>query len=86
MILQALTEYYRTLERAGKIAAPGWAPVKVSFALCLGGDGALEHVISVQTEQPRGKNTVIGPQEFVLPAPVKKTSGKKSNFLFENAN
>ena len=86
MILQALTEYYRTLERAGKIAAPGWAPVKVSFALCLGGDGALEHVISVQTEQPRSKNTVIGPQEFVLPAPVKKTSGKKSNFLFENAN
>ena len=32
MILQALTEYYRALERQGKIAAPGWGPVKVSFA------------------------------------------------------
>ena len=34
MILQALTEYYQALEREGKIAAPGWSPVKVSFALC----------------------------------------------------
>ena len=32
MILQALTDYYRALERQGKIAAPGWGPVKVSFA------------------------------------------------------
>ena len=28
MILQALTDYYRVLEQAGKIDAPGWAPVK----------------------------------------------------------
>lgn len=27
MILQALTDYYRVLEQAGKIDAPGWAPV-----------------------------------------------------------
>ena len=40
MILQALTEYYYTLEQAGKIAAPGWSPVKVSFALQIGPDGA----------------------------------------------
>ena len=26
MILQALTDYYRVLEQAGKIDAPGWAP------------------------------------------------------------
>ena len=85
MILQALTEYYRTLERAGKIAAPGWAPVKVSFALCLGGDGALEHVISVQTEQPRGKKTVLAPQSMSLPAPVKRTAGVAANFLCDNS-
>ena len=41
MILQALTEYYRALEQQGKIAAPGWGPVKVSFALCIGDDGTL---------------------------------------------
>ena len=39
MILQALTEYYQVLSRQGKIAAPGWSPVKVSFALCIGEDG-----------------------------------------------
>lgn len=31
MILQALTEYYQALEQGGKIAAPGWSPVKVSY-------------------------------------------------------
>ena len=34
MILQALTEYYQALEREGKIDAPGWIKVKVSYALC----------------------------------------------------
>ena len=55
MILQALTAYYQTLEEAGKIAAPGWASVKVSFALCLGDNGALEHVISVRQSSPGAK-------------------------------
>ena len=48
MILQALTEYYRTLEQQGKIAAPGWGPVKASFALCIGADGTLKQVSSVK--------------------------------------
>lgn len=85
MILQALTEYYRTLEESGKIAAPGWSLVKVSFALQIRGDGTLEQVIATQTEQRRGKKTVMAPQEMTLPAPVKKTSDVKSNFLCENA-
>ena len=58
MILQALTEYYQVLYRQGKIAAPGWSPVKVTFALCIGDDGSLEQVIDIQTEQARGKKTV----------------------------
>ena len=62
MILQALTEYYQALEREGNIAAPGWSPVKVSFALCLGNNGTLEQVISMQTEQPKGKKMVLAPQ------------------------
>ena len=45
MILQALTDYYRVLEQAGKIDAPGWAPVKVSYALLLSENGTLEQVI-----------------------------------------
>ena len=33
MILQALTRYYEDLLSRGEIAAPGWAPAKISFAL-----------------------------------------------------
>ena len=86
MILQALTEYYQVLEREGKIAAPGWSPVKVSFALCLGADGTLEQVVSLQTQQQRGKKTVLAPQSIPLPAPVKRTVGVAPNFLCDNSS
>ena len=33
MILQALTQYYEDLLAQGKIARPGWAVAKVSWAL-----------------------------------------------------
>ena len=85
MILQALTDYYQALEQAGKIDAPGWAPVKVSYALLLSENGALEQVINIQTEQPRGKKMVSAPQIFSLPAPVKRTVGVAANFLCDNA-
>lgn len=55
MILQALTDYYRVLEQAGKIDAPGWAPVKVSYALLLSENGTLEQVIDIQTGTAAGK-------------------------------
>ncbi len=67
MILQALTEYYRALEQKGKIAAPGWAPVKVSYALLIDGDGALKQAVSVQTEQMRGKKAVACAARHVPP-------------------
>lgn len=86
MILQALTEYYRTLEQQGKIAAPGWGPVKASFALCIGADGTLKQVSSVKTEQPRGKKKVLAPQIMQLPAPVKRTVGVAANFLCDNSS
>ena len=86
MILQALTDYYHVLEREGKIAAPGWGPVKVSFALELGDDGSLEQVIPIQTQQQRGKKTVLAPQVISLPAPVKRTAGVAANFLCDNSS
>ena len=86
MILQALTEYYRTLEQQGKISPPGWGQVKVSYALCIGADGVLEDVISIQTEQMRGKRTVLAPRLMRLPAPVKRSSGIAANFLWDNSS
>ena len=85
MILQALTAYYQTLADRGEIAAPGWGPVKVSYALCLGADGALEQMASIQTEQVKGKKTILAPQIMSLPAPVKRSSGVSANFLCDNS-
>ena len=85
MILQALTEYYRALEEKGKISPPGWGEVKVSHALCIGADGTLEQVVSVQTEQTKGKKTVLAPRPMMLPAPVKRTVGIAPNFLCDNS-
>ena len=57
MILQALTDYYRVLEQAGKIDAPGWAPVKVSYALLLSENGTLEQVIDNLKAELRARHT-----------------------------
>ncbi len=86
MILQALTEYYRVLEREGRISAPGWGRVKVSFALCLDASGALEQVVPLHTEQAVGKKVVLAPQSIVLPAQVKRTAGVAANFLCDNSS
>lgn len=86
MILQALTEYYRTLADRGEISPPGWGKGKVSYALCIGTDGVLEQVVSVQTEQARGNKTVLAPQLMTLPAPVKRSSGIAANFLCDTSS
>ena len=85
MILQALTEYYQSLAQAGKIAAQGWGPVKVSFALYLSPDGTLEGVSSTLVEQAKGKKTILAPRSMSLPAPVKRSSGVAANFLCDNS-
>lgn len=85
MILQALTQLYEDLHKRGDIAAPGWSKTKISFALCLDGEGQLTQVIPTMREVAKGKKTFPAPQEIELPAPVKKTSGISSNFLWENS-
>ena len=84
MILQALTAYYQQLSRQGVIAPPGWGRVKISYALCIDETGSLRQTVCVKGEEHKGKKIVMVPQEMVLPAPVKKTSGVLSNFLWEN--
>ena len=86
MILQALTQYYEDLLARGEIAAPGWAPAKISYALCLNGAGDLEQVIPTMEEVTKGKKTVLQPQTFSLPAAVKRTVGIGANFLWDNSS
>ena len=45
MILQALTRYYEDLLSRGEIAAPGWAPAKISFALYINENGELAQIV-----------------------------------------
>lgn len=61
MILQALTRCYEDLLQRGEIAAPGWSPAKISFALCLDADGRLTQVIPTMQETLIGKKTVLRP-------------------------
>ena len=55
MILQALTQYYEDLLARGEIAAPGWAPAKISYALCLDEDGQLTQVVPTKEDVKKGK-------------------------------
>lgn len=86
MILQALTQYYEDLLARGEIAAPGWAPAKISYALCLDEDGQLTQVVPTKEEVKKGKKTVSQPQSKPLPAPVKRASNIASNFLWDNSS
>ena len=83
MILQALVAYYNKLAARGEISKPGWAKTKIAWAVELGDDGSVLGILPLKTESPDGKKQL--PREMLLPAPVKKTSGERSNFLWENA-
>lgn len=83
MILQALVAYYNKLAARGEISKPGWAKTKIAWAVELGDDGSVLGILPLKTESPDGKKQI--PREILLPAPVKKTSGERSNFLWENA-
>ena len=85
MILQALTRYYEDLLQRGEIAAPGWCPAQISFALCLDKDGQVTQVIPTMEEVTMGKKTVLRPQSMILPSAVKRTVGIASNFLWDNS-
>ena len=84
MILQALVDYYEELASQEKIARPGWARAKVSWALEIDGEGRLLDVLPLRSPSRDGKKML--PREMELPAPVKRTVGILPNFLWDNAS
>lgn len=86
MILQALVEHYEDLAAQGKLARPGWSDTNISYALYINGAGELEQAVSLKQEQERGKKKVLAPRPMSLPAPVKRSSGVASNFLWDNSS
>ena len=83
MILQALTKLYEDLVKQGRIGRPGWAKTKISYALCITEEGELEQIIPLFDENGGKKPK---PRQFDLPAPVKRSSGIESNFLWDNSS
>lgn len=86
MILQALVDCYEALSASGKIARPGWGPVKASVALELTETGKIFQAIFLKEEVEKGKKKVLVPKIFDLPAPVKRTVGVAANFLCDNSS
>lgn len=85
MILQALVEYYDDLAAKGEIARPGWAKVKVSYALEIDENGQLLQVIPLKDKGEEGKKAK--PREMELPSiGESKGNGIKSNFCWENCS
>lgn len=84
MILQALLDYYEELASQGKIARPGWAKAKISWALEIDEEGQLLDVLPLRSPSQDGKKML--PREMELPAPVKRSSGVLPNFLWDNAS
>jgi hypothetical protein len=85
MILQALTRYYEDLLSRGEIAAPGWAPAKISLALYINENGELTQIVPTMDEVSKGKKTIFQPQLITLPAAVKRTVSIAANFLWDNS-
>ena len=88
MILQALVEHYEDLVSQGKLARPGWSDTNISYALYINDAGELEQAVSLKREEERGKGKkkVLVPRSMSLPAPVKRSSGVASNFLWDNSS
>ena len=84
MILQALVTYYEALAQQNIIPQPGYASVKISFALRIGWDGQLLGILPMLDQVQRGKKMLEVPQVLSLPEPVVKSVNIASNFLFEN--
>ena len=85
MILEALVNHYENLIRLGQLPRPGWAPTKISYGICLGEDGNVLEIKSLRVEEVTPKKTFQRPAMMNLPAAVKRSSGIRPNFLWDNA-
>ena len=85
MILQALTNHYETLAAKGEIPRDGWALVKVSWALEIDTSGSVRSVMPLNETVERKGKTISVPQQKSMPAPFKRSSGIRPDFLCDNA-
>ncbi|ACO79324.1 CRISPR-associated protein Csd1 [Azotobacter vinelandii CA] len=83
MILSALNDYYqRLLTQDVGIALPGYSQEKISYVLVLSPGGELVDVQDIRVQA--GKK--LQPGLLSVPQPEKRTSGVKSNFLWDKTS
>lgn len=83
MILSALNDYYqRLLTQDVGIALPGYSQEKISYVLVLSPAGELVDVQDIRVQA--GKK--MQPRLLSAPQPEKRTSGVKSNFLWDKTS
>lgn len=85
MILQALAKYYENITEEGKASKPGWCSAKVSYLIDLSPNGDVKGIISLKTEEERGKKALLVPQILLVPEMVTRSSDVSANFLCDNA-
>lgn len=85
MILQALVNHYENLAKEGKVSREGWCQAKVSYAVNLSREGTITGIISLKTEEEKGKKTVMVPSSLTVPEMVTRSSGVAANFLCDNS-
>lgn len=86
MIISALSNYYDILVKGGFDIPPiGYSKEKIYFEFVINKDSELVAVVPLKQIRKEGKKEYSVPTMMTLPQSVVKTSGKKSNFLYENA-
>jgi len=87
MILQALYRYYDILAQDAEsgIAPPGYSTQPISFALNISVQGKLLDVFPLFEHIQMGRKLVDRPRLMVVPEQVKRSSGIRANFLWDNA-
>ena len=85
MILQALVNHYENLVEQEEVTQEGWCKAKVSYAVNLSKDGEILGILSLKTEEERGKKKVWVPRQIKVPEMVTRSSGIQANFLCDNS-
>jgi len=82
MILTALYDYYQRLVEERQVPLFGYSEEQISYVLVLSRNGQLVDVQDIRDTS--GKKPV--PRRLAVPQPEKRTSGVKSNFLWDKTS
>lgn len=85
-MLASLVNYYEKLVADGKICAPGWVAIKVSYAINIDSNGNVMNVQSLLKSEQRGKKQELVPTQKSVPLHTTRSGAKPmAFFMCDNA-